>query len=66
MCVKQLLVRQELFHRTVDEKKWEQKIPEKLFGYFWIWLQKRMHPKNLDRQKEQKLLKSSKEFAAQK
>ena len=43
--VKYLLVRQDLFDRTVDAKGMKKKIPRKLFVHFWLWLQKKNPPK---------------------
>ena len=61
--VKYLLVRQDLFDRTADAKKWKQKIWRRRFEHFRLWLEKRIVPKNFVLTREQTLLKSSKNYA---
>ena len=61
--VKYLLVRQNLFDRTVDAKEWKQKIPRKLFVHFWLWIQKRIDPKQFGLTREQNLLEGLKNYA---
>ena len=44
--VSYVLVRQDLFDRTVDAKGMKKKIQRKLFVHFWLWLQKKLTQKN--------------------
>ena len=64
--VKYLLVRQDLFDRTVDAKGMKTKDSKETVRAFWLWLQKRIVPKKFGLTRQQNLLESLKSYAEMK
>ena len=61
--VKYLLLRQDLFDRTVDAKRRKTKYSNKMVRDFWQWLRKRIDPKKFGSTREQNLPESVKNYA---
>ena len=60
--VKYLLVRQDLFDRTVDAKRMKIKVSKEMFRAFLTMVTKKSRPKKIVLTKEQKLLESLKNY----